>query len=345
MNIQFNRPLFDAHNNTLLIKIFIKMNGGTNNGDSSISLSIVVPEEDPYATIGYVSELSADEQDEDAGEVHTNNYVATKTRHTRYRSPSLLRRKNSFTSQNMERRDSIDTCDRLYNEAKEQQLKHAIRIREKIDQENKVEPRKLKLATERSYTPMKTRPTNGNIHDHLYRLAKKKELKLKEEQEEMESSLKELVISPKELKEVSGRLYKRSLRLQEDGKKKREEIEKKHAPRAPTPSRRIPLSQASAMYERGLSHLAKTERKIEEILNIPRESSFPKMKTQRRSSSTSRARSQTPSRRNSERSTTPSRRQATSNEVNNTFIKNPQRERKMLPPTALRIRDQSTERA
>ncbi len=322
------------------------MNGGTNNGDSSISLSIVVPDEDPYATISYVSELSADEQDHDDGdEVHTNNYVATKSRHTRYRSPSFLR--NSFTSQNTERLDSsIDTCDRLYFKAKEQQVKRAIRVREKIDQENKVEPQKLKLATERSYTPMKTRSINGNIHNHLYQLAKKKELlKLKEEQEEMESSLKEATISPKELKEVSGRLYKRSLRLQEEGKKKREEIEKKRAPRAPTPSKRIPLSQASAMYERGLTHKAKTERKIEEILNTPRESSFPKMKTQLRSSSTSRGRSQTPSRRNSDRSTTPSRRQATSNEVNDRFIKNPQRDRRMLPPTSLRTRDQSTDRA
>lgn len=271
-------------------------------GESSFSMSFEVPNGDAYDAdthAGCVSELSvgSHEHDEDKLMYAIRGYSHLSNKY-------ILRDGSDFHDCN-QRRDSLDICSRLYLDAKEKNNKRAKEIQAKLDQDNNAGPHKLNLVTKHSYTPIRNRLTNGNIHDHLYQLSKNKEVEQREES--FDIPLGHLTISSKESIKVSSRLYDRSLSKQVEGRRLREEIEKKLTPRAPTPSKRIPLSQATAMYERGLSHRARTESKIEAISNSPKESTFPKMRTQGRYKSSSRARSQTPSKRLSNQSINPLR--------------------------------------
>lgn len=270
---------------------------------NSITMSIEFVEEDSSVNenIGYVSGLSADEVDEEPEDMRILD-------NNNYNKPSMSK---AFTQQTAY---NIQVCDRLYREAKEKEKKRAIEVKEKLDQENSAMPPKLKLATKRSYTPMRTRPSFENVHDHLYSLSRKKQIEVEQKRDEMEAieaNLNKVGISPRQSKVVSGRLYERSLQMQQEGKQMRKDIEKKLAPRSPTPSKKIPLSRAEDMYKRGLSQKARMERKIEQKMNAPRESTFPRMRTQSRTraQSSTRERSETPSRALSRRSSrTPSRR-------------------------------------
>ncbi len=76
------------------------------------------------------------------------------------------------------------------------------------------------------------------------------------------------------------RLYAHSKARQEEGKLLRQKIEGKRKGRASTPSRAISLTKASAIYDRGVQAKNNTKKKIEELRNAPRESTFPKMRTQ-----------------------------------------------------------------
>lgn len=304
-----------------------------------IRMSIEIPEETSTSNTSIVSNLSADERNEELEEILKEHY---KIKHSS--SPIHFRDDSSSYLQN-EHRDSIDVCEKLYRDGLKKQKQRAMDVRAKIDQENHVEAPKLHLATNRSYTPMRTRPSLENVHDHLYSLSRQKQMenvkKKEEEMQAIENRMKGAMISPKQKQEVIGRLYQRAKAKQQEGRKLRKEIEQKLAPRTPTPSKKIPLSKAGDMYERGLSHRAQKERKIEDILNSPRESTFPKMRTQSRSRSSSRrrARSQTPSRRYSARSSTPSRRNVNENAYRDDKTFN--RSTIKLPPPAPKTRVQS----
>jgi hypothetical protein len=63
---------------------------------------------------------------------------------------------------------------------------------------------------------------------------------------------------------VTDRLYGRSKKIQEEGRQRRNSIAKAHAPRAPTPSKRIPVDKALEIYDRGMVQKACLEIKREE---------------------------------------------------------------------------------
>lgn len=229
--------------------------------------------------------------------------------------------------------------ERLYMKGEISATRRAKAFQLKKQEEMQVVPPKLELST-RSYTPLRERAVSSEkTHDRLYKseLEKKKRAILEEAKIEaynLKHSTKQNTIDPSQ---SGSRLYSRSLKYVEEGKKIRREIEKKLQGRDPTPSRSISVSRAQEIYERGLQFKANRERKIQEMINAPRESSFPKMRTQTsrtrgrlqeshedsrtRSISTSRrrVRSQTPTRyrsqslsdinsRRVDRSMTPSRR-------------------------------------
>eukprot|EP00551_Chaetoceros_affinis_P015469 CAMPEP_0203693264 /NCGR_PEP_ID=MMETSP0091-20130426/5263_1 /ASSEMBLY_ACC=CAM_ASM_001089 /TAXON_ID=426623 /ORGANISM="Chaetoceros affinis, Strain CCMP159" /LENGTH=325 /DNA_ID=CAMNT_0050564303 /DNA_START=71 /DNA_END=1048 /DNA_ORIENTATION=+ len=270
-------------------------------------MSMEMANHDSSSNVRYVSSMSFDGQDDDLDLIHilSESLSTNKNKNTNYMLSELRVRRLSG-ERVTERRDSPNICDRLYYEGKKKEKQRAIDIREKLDQENNVEPPKLKLATERSYTPMRSRPSFENVHENLYSLSKKKSIQ--QEFSDDDVYVRKPLISQSQGKVVSGRLYQRSKKKQQEGKKIREDIERKLAPRPPTPTKKIPLSKATDLYERSISHKAHTQRKIDDLINAPRESSFPKMRTQSRKRTSSRARSETPSRRVSDRSTTPSRR-------------------------------------
>ena len=227
--------------------------------------------------------------------------------------------------------------DRLYKEGQYLAMKKAHVAKQKEEADKIVEPPKLQLAT-RSYTPVRRRGPE-TTHERLYRLGtQRKKEAISEEAMFHAYHAKHIQSSPKpaarDEKKMVSRLYKRSESFQKEGRKKREQIAKKMAPRDHTPSRSISVKRGQTIYERGLAFKANRQKKIEDTLNSPRESTFPKMRTQTPSrrecffeargdgdsvcSSRSRIstqsrvvrrtrRSQTPSR-NRERSQTPSRR-------------------------------------
>ncbi len=70
--------------------------------------------------------------------------------------------------------------------------------------------------------------------------------------------------SEREANEASNRLYYRSIKKQAEGRERRQAIEKKHAPRAPTPSRKIKAEEANKIYERGMLQKLNMEIKREQ---------------------------------------------------------------------------------
>lgn len=247
--------------------------------------------------------------------------------------------------ENPPRNKPTSVHDRLYREGQYLAMKKAHVAKQKEEADKVVEPPKLQLAT-RSYTPVRRRGPE-TTHERLYRLGtQRKKEAISEEAMFHAYHAKHIQSSPKpaarDEKEMVSRLYRRSESFQKEGKKKREQIAKKLAPRDPTSSRSISVKRGQKIYERGLAFKANTQKKIEDTLNSPRESTFPKMRTQtpsrrecffeargdedsvcssrsrmstqsrivrrtRRSQTPVRGRSQTPSR-NRERSQTPSRR-------------------------------------
>jgi hypothetical protein len=336
----------------------------------SITMSINTPGVLSPSNVDYLSGLSADEQEDDDEYEHNSPNEKESTSRKNY----IYKRGTKMMKQyDDERGESSNNgiCERLYHEGMKKEKQRARDIRDKLDQENNVSSPRLKLESRRSYTPMRTRPNNENVHDHLYSLSRKKQIEVEEEKkkDEMETIEKTsgmAVLSPTQGMMVSGRLYQRSRSRQQEGRRLRKQIEKKLAPRAPTPTKKIPLSKATGMYERALAHKAQTERKIEDILNSPRESNFPKMRTQSRprSVSSSRPRSITPGRqernktptrrretpnrsretptrtRDSSRSCTPSKRKANVNSYNNSYVQKG-KGKNILPPTSLKTREQS----
>ena len=224
--------------------------------------------------------------------------------------------------------------DRLYKEGQHTAMKRAYAHRQKLEAEKYVEPPKLQLAT-RSYTPLKERD-GQKTHERLYKLGVNKKKQAIQEEAKEQAYYAKHAPKPKIVdKETIKRLYEKSRSYREEGKQRRQKIAKKISrKRDVTPSRSISVTRGAQLYERGLAFTANRDRKIEEIKNAPRESSFPKMRTQtpnrrdlffeardeptpssrsQRSNTPSRMRSQTPTRtrsnsaRRTTRSQTPTR--------------------------------------
>jgi hypothetical protein len=107
-------------------------------------------------------------------------------------------------------------------------------------------------------------------HDRLYRHAKKQKDKLEKIRmvaREKETSRQKIrngsVRSEREADELTNRLYCQSMSKQNEGKKRREEIVKKHKPRIQTPSKKISVEDATEIYDRGMIQKVKIEMKRE----------------------------------------------------------------------------------
>jgi hypothetical protein len=183
-------------------------------------------------------------------------------------------------------RQTINPCtttihDRLYKEGQHSAMKRALVHQQKLEAEKYVEPPKLQMAT-RSYTPIRQRDSNEKAHERLYNMrVDKKKQSIVEEAKEVAYYVKHTP-KPKPIDQKTiTRLYEKSKSYREEGKQRREKIEKKiNRRRDVTPSRSISVSRGQMIYERGLAFNANREQKIERIKNAPRESSFPKMRTQ-----------------------------------------------------------------
>jgi hypothetical protein len=105
-------------------------------------------------------------------------------------------------------------------------------------------------------------------HERLYNDAKAQRDKIERVRSEardveIEAATKqrgESRMCPREANDSGNRLYQRSLRQQEEGRKRRESIERKVAPRPPTPSGSIRPEEANKIYERGM--VKKLQREI-----------------------------------------------------------------------------------
>ena len=186
-------------------------------------------------------------------------------------------------TRNAARRKSYSTIhDRLYRDGQTSAMRKAYAHQQKVEADKKVVPPKLKLAT-RSYTPLKERDRSVNAHERLYNIGVTRKKKAIEEEAKNDAYLMKNL--PKHKPSTDGgkvvsRLYDKSKNYREDGKKKRQEIAKRLKGRDPTPTRSISVARAQKIYERGQAFNATRDKKIEEIKNAPRISSFPKMRTQ-----------------------------------------------------------------
>lgn len=175
--------------------------------------------------------------------------------------------------------DMNSTNLRLYELAKKK--REMVEERELIRKEreealNKIKP-KLELATKdyKMMTPRRNISESGkDIHNRLYDLAKTRKVEddLKAILDD-NMSVSSRKVSPERMQQNFDRLYQRSVSRRKDGRRRREEIERSHAPRAPTPSRKIPVAKAETMYLRGMEKLAQMEMKRVKAGSISYESS------------------------------------------------------------------------
>ncbi|GFH49036.1 predicted protein [Chaetoceros tenuissimus] len=215
---------------------------------------------------------------------------------------------------------------RLYERGMALAERRALAAKMKKDADEYVEEPKLELAT-RSYKGNRLQYSVGdNAHERLYNNAAWKKKQAIEEEAMMDVHHMSTTAPKTSLTNAvksSSRLYGRSKTKQEEGKRLRNEIAKKLNRPAPKPSKKISISDAQNIYQRGIMFKSNSKKKIEAVINAPRESKFPKMRTLTpnrrdqfrdvqssgyarvsRSDSNLSRRSETPSRRRSE---TPSR--------------------------------------
>mmetsp|Transcript_14418 Transcript_14418/g.21470 ORF Transcript_14418/g.21470 Transcript_14418/m.21470 type:complete len:493 (+) Transcript_14418:175-1653(+) len=164
----------------------------------------------------------------------------------------------------------IPTCDRLYDLAKKKrELEDSRKKAHKEEQfKRDMKPRKLILQSKRSYTPQRERNYNEgqNIHTRLYSMAgskkaalekatleKEKKYRKKKEEEKLNSSI--------QTSKRSERLYGQSLRMQLDGRQRREQISEKHKKRAPKTFGKISVDDATNIYQRGMMMKVELEAK------------------------------------------------------------------------------------
>ena len=208
--------------------------------------------------------LSSDNYQPNSGDVYNRLY-----RKSQGRPHDNLERKNSKKS--YKSYQGISTNERLYNLARKKRLLEMERERKRADDEKLKEvPAKMELAT-KSYVPLVPRALSntrgGSIHNRLYELSKQRSHSRGISREHFSSSSSvssRLSLSSTEKNAVTDRLYGRSKKIQEEGRQRRNSIAKAHAPRAPTPSKRIPVDKALEIYDRGMVQKACLEIKREE---------------------------------------------------------------------------------
>jgi hypothetical protein len=158
--------------------------------------------------------------------------------------------------------------ERLYNLAKK---KRVIEM-EREKRRKTLEDEKMKS---RSQSRSRKSPVagQGNIFNRLYYLAQSKRderertLKLTREKKQMKEELQNnntQIRSEREADEGFSRLYSKSILKQAEGRRLRESIEKKNAPRYITPSKKIKAEDATGIYNRGMVQKMQLEIKREE---------------------------------------------------------------------------------
>ncbi len=142
--------------------------------------------------------------------------------------------------------------DRLYNDAflKEKKLQEA---REKASEHNPV----LVLKSKESYTADERSDENSPRYLKLYEDAMNRH-----QQQDSDQEKEKKKIPSNTRHEGCERLYSLSTSKQIQGKQRREEIERSKIPPPPTEYKKIPLSQATKMYERSMKHLITKEMKL-----------------------------------------------------------------------------------
>ena len=139
---------------------------------------------------------------------------------------------------------------RLYEQALEKQF----RLEEAVRTKSQIHKPKLDLPSKETFSGMEDRDYSGiPRYERLYEDAKLKN----KYQREMETEKPK----PVSARRNSGceRLYALTKAKQEEGKQRREEIKRSTAPPPPKDFKKIPLSQATAMYERSMLHLINKE--------------------------------------------------------------------------------------
>jgi hypothetical protein len=161
--------------------------------------------------------------------------------------------------------------ERLYNLAKKKREIEETRLRlRKLELSKQNEPKPLVFASRKSYTPQRDRSeSRGNIHSHLYGLAKiNKDAALEREEkkkaEESQSVFTTKKASSKETRVNSSRLYNLSYKKQQEGQERRQRIEVKNKKTYGGPSGKIPLHKATGIYERGMMKKMELELKRED---------------------------------------------------------------------------------
>lgn len=139
---------------------------------------------------------------------------------------------------------------RLYEQASEKQF----RLEEAIRTTSKIHEPKLDLPSKETFPGIEDRDYAGiPRYERLYEDAKEKNKCQRERETEKPK--------PVSARRNSGceRLYALTKVKQEEGKQRREEIKRSTAPPPPMEFKKIPLSQATAMYERSMLHLINKE--------------------------------------------------------------------------------------
>ena len=244
---EHNRSLQSVHD-----RLYGMAKSKRNSSSSSVSVGVSIP---------------SDTYQPNSGDVYNRLYRISQER--KHDTLEKKEGKHSYKSH-----QGISTNERLYNLAKKKRLLEMEREKRRAEKEKlKDIPVKMKLAT-KSYVPLVPRASSsiggGSIHDRLYELSKQRPISRGIPREDdfncgnSISSSRSKYLSSSEKKAVTNRLYGRSMKVQEEGRQRRESIEKAHAPRAPTPSRRIHIEKATEIYDRGMVQKACLEIKREE---------------------------------------------------------------------------------
>jgi hypothetical protein len=185
-----------------------------------------------------------------------------------YRSTSRTRSRN---------RDGMTASERLYNLAKKKRVLELEREKKRRDAELAKQRARSQSRSKSSSSPAYGQ-NNVDIYNRLYHLAKAKkdtndeQISLERERKAQEVAMKTACVGKRNARDAHegfSRLFSVSARNNSEGRKRRQEIEKKNRPRQPTPSRKISAKDASQLYNRGMVQKMNLElRKEDEGINM-----------------------------------------------------------------------------
>jgi len=143
---------------------------------------------------------------------------------------------------------------RLYEQALDKQfrLEEAVRA-------SKIHIPKLDLPSKETFSVVEDRDHSVPRYERLYKDANWKNKCQRERERETPKTVSRQRNSGCE------RLYALTKAKQEEGKQRREEIKRSKAPPPPKDFKKMPLSQATAMYERGMIHLIHKEMNLMDV--------------------------------------------------------------------------------